>query len=150
MVAGEIARLQFPDPVPARSYCQGRVAGQMGFGAKFIELPVVKAAERRRQAAKHPDQRELCGDEVNDKTEPHFPGVRKAVFGFALHLVQRLAGEEQVRVEFVARVGSIREVSDPVRRFESAAQQITTSPYWFQPAHDKILKAKVRARLEPS
>src|SRR3954453_14185382 len=99
MVAGEIARLQFPSPIPPLRYCQGRVAGQMGFSAKFIELPVVKAAERRRQAAKRPYQRELCGDKVNDETEPHLPGVRQAVFGFALHLAQRLAGEEQVRVE---------------------------------------------------
>jgi hypothetical protein len=150
MVAGKIARLQFLDPVPARSYCQGRVAGQMGFGAKFIELPVVKAAERRRQATEHPDQREPRGDDVDDKAEPHLPGVREAVFGFALHLVQRLAGEEQVRVQIVARVGSIREVSDPVRRFESAAQQITARPHVFHPGHDENREAKISARLEPS
>ena len=38
----------------------------MLFDEKLIELPVVKAAEFRRQAAEHPNQRELRGDEVND------------------------------------------------------------------------------------
>ena len=70
----------------------------MVFDAKLIELPVVKATEFQRQAAQHPNQRELRSDDVNDKAEPRLLGVREAVFGFALHLVQRLAGEEQVRV----------------------------------------------------
>src|SRR5580692_5556537 len=50
------------------------------------------------------------------------------MFGFALHLGQWLAGEEQGRVEMTARVGSTREVSDPVRRLERAAQQISSRP----------------------
>jgi hypothetical protein len=70
----------------------------MVFGAKLIEVPVVKATECRRRAAEHPNQRELRCDEVNDKAEPRLLGVPKAVFGFPLYLRQRLAGEEKVRV----------------------------------------------------
>ncbi len=73
----------------------------------LIELPVVKATKFRRQAAEHPNQRELRGDDVNDKAEPRLLGEREAVFGFALHLRQRLAGEEKVRVQMIARVGCI-------------------------------------------
>ncbi|CAB3810393.1 hypothetical protein LMG28614_07268 [Paraburkholderia ultramafica] len=94
MVTGDIARLQFPDPVPTRSGRQGRVAGQMVFDAKFIELPVVKATEFQRQAAQHPDQRELRGDEVNDTAESRLFGECEATRCFALHLGQRLAGKE--------------------------------------------------------
>ena len=66
-----------------------------------LNCPVVKATEFRRQAAQHPNQRELRGDDVNDKAEPRLLGEREAVFGFGLHLRQRLAGEEKVRVEIV-------------------------------------------------
>jgi hypothetical protein len=52
----------------------------------------------QRQAAQHPNQRELHGDEVNDKTEPRLLGERAAPFNFRLHFRQRLADEEQVRV----------------------------------------------------
>src|SRR6202041_3788529 len=101
-----------------------RVAGQMAFDSKLIEPFVVKVPELRRQAAEHPNQRNLRGDEVNDKAESRLLGEREAVFSFALHIGQWLAGEEQGRVEITARVGSIREVSHPVRRLERAAQQI--------------------------
>jgi hypothetical protein len=118
------------------------------FGTKLIELPVVKATEFQRQAAECSYQRELRGDGVNDKAEPRLLGEREAMFGFSLHLRKRLASEEKVRVEIVARVGCIREVSDLVRRFERAAQQITASPHVFHPRHDVKREAKIRARLE--
>ena len=118
------------------------------FDMKLIELPVVKATECRRQAAQHPNERELRGDDVNDKAEPRLLGEREAMFGFCLHLRQRLAGEEQVRVQILARVGAIREVADPVRRFERAAQQITAGPHMFRPAHDINREVQIRARLE--
>jgi hypothetical protein len=118
------------------------------FGVELIELPVVKATEFRRQATEHSNQRELGGDEVNDKAETRLFSERQAMFGFGLHLGQRLAGEEQVRVEIVTRVSSKREVSDPVRRFERAAQQITASPHVFHPKYDKSREAKIGGRLE--
>ena len=120
----------------------------MVLGAKLIELSVVKATEFQRQAAEHSNQRELRCDEVNDKAEPGLLGVREAVFGFALHLRQRLAGEEKVRVEIAARVGRIHEISDPVCRCERVAQQITATPHVLHPEHDENREAIIRARLE--
>ncbi|CAB3810364.1 hypothetical protein LMG28614_07258 [Paraburkholderia ultramafica] len=148
VVAGDIACLQFPDPVPTLRDRQGTVAGQMVFGAKLIELSVVKATEFQRQAAEHPDQRELRGDAVDDKAESRLLSERKALFRFALRLRQRVAGEESVRVEMAAGVGAIHQVSDPVRRAERAAQQITANPHVFDPAHHETREGKTRARLE--
>jgi len=117
-------------------------------GAKLIEMPVVKATELRRQAAERSDQREFRGDEVNDSAEPRLLGESKAVFGFALHLGQRFAGEEKGHVQSVAREGSVYEVSDPVRRLESASQQITAVPHVFHPGHDETRESFTGARLE--
>ena len=63
-----------------------------------MELPVVKATKFECKAAEHPNQCELRGDDFDDKAEPRLFDEREATFGFALHLRQRLAGEEQVRV----------------------------------------------------
>ena len=98
IVARNTARLQFPDPVPTGRGRQGPVAGQMVFGANLIELRVVKAAEFRRQAAQHPNQSELHCDVMNDKAEPRLLGEHEAMFGFSLHLEQRLASKEKGRV----------------------------------------------------
>jgi hypothetical protein len=46
VVAREIARLQFPDPVPAR-YRQHWVAGKMVLHPKFINISIIEAAEFR-------------------------------------------------------------------------------------------------------
>ena len=120
----------------------------MVFGEKLVELPVVKATEFQRQTAQRPNQRELRGDDVNDEAEPHLPGEREAMFGFALHRRQRLAGEEQIRVQIIAREGCRRDVSDPVRHLERAMQQITASPYVLHPADGENRKGKRGPRLE--
>ena len=120
----------------------------MLFNAKLIELSAVKAAEFRRQAAEHPNQRELRSDDVNDKAEPRLLGEREAMFNFVLHVGQRLAGEEQGRVDTVASEGSKSEVSDPARRFERVAQQITASPHVLRPAHDVKREPMIDPRLK--
>ena len=71
----------------------------MALDPKLVELLIVKAAECRRQAAQRPDQRELRGDEVDDETEPRLLREREAMLGFALHLGERIAGREKVRVQ---------------------------------------------------
>src|ERR1700723_1002020 len=148
MVASQIARLQLPDPVPTCNHRQGPVTGQMLFNAKLIELSAVKAAEFRRQAAEHPNQRELRSDDVNDKAKPRLLGEREAMFNFVLHVGQRLAGEEQGRVEVVARKGSRSEISDPARRFERVTQQITASPHVLRPAPDVKREPMIDPRLK--
>src|SRR3984885_9049858 len=120
----------------------------MLFNAKLIELSAVKAAEFRRQAAEHPNQRELRSDDVNDKAEPRLLGEREAMFNFVLHVGQRLAGEEQGRVEVVAGKGSKSEVSDLARRFERVAQQVTASPHMLRSAHDVMREAMIAPRLK--
>src|ERR1700722_7138641 len=120
----------------------------MVFGAKLIELFIVKTAEFRREAAERSYQSELRCDGVDDKAEPRLFGERKAMLGLALHFMQRLPCEEQARIQIVARVGPIHEITDPVRHFERAAKQIEAGPYVFHPAQHKVGETNIRARLE--
>jgi hypothetical protein len=52
----------------------------------------------RRLGPAHRKSDELHCDVMNDKAEPRLPGEHEAMFGFPLHLEQRLASEEKVRV----------------------------------------------------
>ena len=119
IVAGKEARLQLADPVPALGKRQIRIARETALDPKLVELLIVEGAEFRRQAAERPDQPELRGDDVNDKTEPHLLREREAMLGFALHLDERIARREKVRVQVVAAVGRKSEVADLVRRLEA-------------------------------
>jgi hypothetical protein len=58
----------------------------MALEPNFIKLPIVKEAEFRRQAPEGPYKPKLCGDEVNDVTEPGLLGKLEAILGFTLHL----------------------------------------------------------------
>ena len=147
IVARNTASLQFPDPVTTRNGRQALSARQIEFDATLIELRVVKASEFRGEAAERPNKRKLRCDDVNHQAEPHFLGKREAVVGFSLHFRKRFAREEEVRVEIVAHVGSIGEVSDSVGQFESTAQEINASPHMFRPACDENREAKLGARL---
>src|SRR5580704_8301204 len=120
----------------------------MGFETKLIDAPVVKATEFKRHSAEHSNQRQLPGDDSDDKSKPRGLRKRQRMLGFGLRLRQRLAGEKQYRVQTVARVGSNCEVPDPTCSFESAAQRITAISHVFHPRRD-CRKAKRRPRLEP-
>ena len=76
-----------------------RVAGETALDPKLVKLLIVEGAECRRQAAERPDQPELRGDDVNDKTEPRLLRERETMLGFALHLGERIARREKVRVQ---------------------------------------------------
>ena len=115
----------------------------MALDLKLIELLIVEAAEFRRQAAQRPNQRELRGDDVNDEAEPRLLGEREAMLGFALAPRQRLAGARRFEFRFIARVGGISEVADPVRRLERAAHQIAACPDMFRPADDVNREVKI-------
>src|ERR1700733_12351628 len=147
VVARNTASLQFPDPVTTRNGRQAVAVRQIEFDATLIELRVVEAPEFRSDAAERPNKRKLRCDDVNHQAEPHFLGKREAMVGFSLHLRKRFAREEEVRVEIVAHVGSIGEVSYSVGQFESAAQQINASPHMFRPAYDENREAMMGARL---
>src|SRR5580700_2277146 len=148
VVARNIARLQFPDPIPARRGCPGPVIQQMVFRASFTDLSAVKAAELWRQPAQHPNQRELRCDVMNDKAESRPFGEFEAAFRFYLHFRQRLAGKEKIRVQVIARVSCVHKVSVPDRRLESAAQQVTASPNVCHPRYDENGETMISARLE--
>src|SRR5580704_11570485 len=120
----------------------------MPLETNFIKLPVVKEAEFRRQATEGPDKPKLCGDEVNDVTEPGLLGKREAILGFTLHLNQRISSRQKVRVQVVAAVRRKSEVAGLVRGLESATQQITASPEMFRPWHDVVSEARIGPGLE--
>ena len=71
----------------------------MALEPKLIKLLIVEGAEFRRQAAQRPDQPELGGDDVNDETEPRLLREGEPILGFALHLGERIARREKVRVQ---------------------------------------------------
>ena len=81
---------------------------------------IVKATEIRRRAAERPNEPELRGDAVNEKTEPHLLRKRETTLGFALHLIERIARREKIRVQVVAAVTRKSEVTDLIRRLERA------------------------------
>ena len=58
----------------------------MGFETKLIDAPVVKATEFQRHPAEHSNQRELPGDDSDDKSEPRVLRKRQGMLGFGLRL----------------------------------------------------------------
>jgi hypothetical protein len=59
---------------------------QVPLDLKLIKMFVVKAAKFRGQAAEHPNELKLCGDKVNNQTEPCFLSECETVFGLMLNL----------------------------------------------------------------
>ena len=70
----------------------------MSLESLLVEPGIVEAAECRRQSAKRPDQLELCGDEVDDETEPRLAREVEPDLGLALHLGERIAAGEELRI----------------------------------------------------
>src|SRR5438445_681187 len=103
---------------------------------KLVKLLLVKATEIRRQAAEHPNDPELRGDGVNGKTEPHLLRKRETTLGFALHLIERIARREKVRVQVGATVRRKSEVTDLVRHLKCATHQITARSDVSRPGRD--------------
>src|ERR1700738_4595322 len=120
----------------------------MALEPNLIKLPIVKRAEFRRQATEGPDKPKLCGDEINDVTEPGLLGQLEAILSFTLHLTQRISSRQQVRVQVVAAVRRKSEVAGLVRGLESATQQITASPEMFRPWDDVVCEERIAPGLE--
>src|SRR5258707_3601799 len=72
----------------------------------------------------------------------------EAMLGFALHLNERIARREQVRVQVQAAVRRKCEIADLVCGLELPTQQIAGSLDMFRPGHDKISKAHIGPGLE--
>ena len=147
IVAGEEARLELADPVPALGQRQRRIGRQVPFEPPLVELPVVERTESRGQAAQHPDQPELRGDDVNDEGEPRRLREPEAVLGFALGVGQRVARRKEVHVQARAAEGGERDVAAAVRGIEGAAQDVTTAAEMPGPGHDQVTVVQVGPRL---
>ena len=106
IVAGEEARLQLADPIPAlgESPESGLLVESGARSDASSNSRIVEGAEFRRQPAQRPDQPELRGDDVNDRPEPRLLRECEAMLGFALHLGERIARREKVRDSDVAQL----------------------------------------------
>ena len=100
--------------------CQIRVAVETALHLKLVELLIVEAAKFRRQPAQRPDQPELRDDDVADETKPRLLRERETMLGFTLHLDERIARREKVRVQIGATVSRKGQVADPVCGLECA------------------------------
>src|SRR5262245_34090806 len=148
MIAGQEARLQLADPVPALVKRQIRILRKTALDPKLIELLIVKTAECRCQPTERPDQRELHGDDVTDATVSNLPGKLEAILGCALHLDERIARREHVVVQKVAGVGRIREVAGLERRREPATHQLAAIPDMARPGENGASKSQIGPGLE--
>src|ERR1700687_5156583 len=102
----------------------------------------------RRRAAERPNEPELRRDEVNGKTEPHLLRKREAELGLGLHLIERIARRQKVRVHVVAAERGKNEVTDLVRGLERAAHEGAAGPDMLRPWKDDVAKVHVGPGLE--
>src|SRR5260370_35628590 len=105
----------------------------MALEPQLIKLPIVKGAECRRQAAQGSDKPELCCNNVNDVTNPGLLRKLEAILGLALHLHERIARREKVRIQVDAAVRRKGRVTDLVGRLKRATHQVAPSPDMFRP-----------------
>src|SRR5260370_34444471 len=96
----------------------------MTFEREFLDLFAIEAAEFRRQPAERPNQCKLRDKEKNMAAKPRRLGKRQAKFGFALHVAQRVARDQESRVQREGRLGHKREVADLVRDIARSARQV--------------------------
>ena len=120
----------------------------MALEPKLVEPLIVERTECRRQATEGPDERQLRGDDVNDETEPRLLRKLQAILGFTLHVSERIAGDEKVRVQVVAAIRRKGEVADFVRGIEGATHQIAVDPDMSRPLHDDISERHIGPGLE--
>src|SRR5262249_47726954 len=109
---------------------------------------IIKGTEFRRQATERPDKPELCGDDVNDETEPGLLRKLEAILSFTLHLDERISRRQKVRVQVVAAVRRTTEVADLVRGLKRLMYQASTSLHMFGPWHDVTSKSQRGSGLE--
>src|ERR1700730_6357 len=148
MVAGKIARLQFPDPIPARGHCQRRIAGQMVFHPRLSHISIIEAAEFRGQAAERPNERKLRRDDVDDKAEAYLSLKRERILGLTLHAHKRLARREKIADKEAAASRPPGKVTHLVRGVKGATYEIATGPDMSRPGHDDISENRIHTRAE--
>ena len=135
--AGEEARLQLPDGVPALGQRQIPIRSETALDLTLVELVIVKGSERPRQPAERPDEPELRGNQIDDQAEPHLPREGESALELALRVDERIAGGEDVRVELIAAVGRVGQIADPVGGLERATQEIPAALHVLRPWDDE-------------
>src|SRR5262249_22879982 len=119
-----------------------------------LELPLVEAfviehAEAHRQAAKCPDEPELRGDAICDKTELDSGCELETNLGLALHFGQWVSRSEKICVQDVAAVCGVSEITDPARGVETAALELSRRLDVFRPRRDQSAERHIGAGLIP-
>src|ERR1700735_3509970 len=99
----------------------------MTFEPKLIKLSIIEAAEVRSQAAKRPNQIELCRNSIDDKTKPCPLRKLEAFIGFSVCLDERVSGREQIGVQAEATIGCKGEIADLVSTIKGSMDQISSS-----------------------
>src|SRR5271165_1743711 len=135
IVPGKEASLELSAPIPAFGKRKIRVTGQMTLHLKLVKVPIVEATECRGSPAERSYQPELCSDDVSDEAKLRPSREPEATLGLALHLGERITRREKIRIQLVAAVGSVSEISGQVGGLESAAQEIAASPDMVCPRH---------------
>src|SRR5271166_2877699 len=120
----------------------------MALHLRLINMPIVEAAEFRRQAAERPNECELRCDDVNAGAEARFPRKRKTILGFTLRLREMIPRREKVPDQMVTAISRPGKVTDFVRGIESATYQIATGLDMSRPWHDDVCENHIRTRPE--
>jgi hypothetical protein len=141
------ARLQLADPVPAFGKRQTLITLQMIFEPVLVELFLIEESEFGRQATQSPDQAELCGDNVDNEPKPRFTGEFEPVLGLSLHLAQRIAACEKIRVQVVAAISRKGEITGSICGIEGATHQASAGLDVPCPRHDEISEGHVGTGL---
>ncbi len=148
MIAGEDARLQLADPVPAGREREARNRFQMLLEPLLVEPIIVEGAEDRGQPAQRPDQLELPVDPVDNQTEPRLAREVEPGLGLPLHLLERIAAGEKVRDQVGAGIGRIGEIAGLLSRVDCEADQAAARADGLRPGHDVMPEDQVHAGLE--
>jgi hypothetical protein len=109
----------------------------MMFEAKLVESLVIEHAEFRCQATKRPDEPELRGDAIYDDNELDVRRELETHLSFTLHFGQRVSRREQIRVQAIATIRGVREVTDPVCVVETSALELARGFEGFRPGNDE-------------
>src|SRR5262245_4948839 len=145
IVAGQEARLQFSNRIPALGFRQSCIPAQTTLESQLVEPLIVEGAKLRRYPAQRLDEAELSGDDVSDEPDPSSPRKVEAMFRFPLQLTEIVSGGETVRDQLMAAVSGKGEVPGFVRHLEGTAHQLAAGSDVSRPRHHNISVTDIRS-----
>src|SRR5262249_33591978 len=139
---------QLPDPPPARRKPRlTHGARQMALYLLLVQLSVIEAAERSRQATERPDETEMRGGVGVGPPDPGVLRKLQAELGFALYLLQRISRGKQIGDEEGRTVCSPSEIADLASNREGAMHRIPAGAEVLRPGKDQTSEETVRSGL---